>query len=250
VIDMDDAVDDWVPDDVKWLAAGLSRLKAKADRQVTEHHAIAIRHTLIDQTVRAATAGYNLETRERVESKEGVIKDLHTLLRATASSDRLFLRAWARVGRRTRELVWPRDKAKRDIEAGRACTFVSKPLKVGQQLAKSGPTDNPLLIINAPLAADAAPRIKDALANLQSQPPDDRRHRIADVTIDAVIRAIADAYEELTERRATVTYRPSPQPGVYTGAFVELCRDIAEHFRIPEICSIRRLRAVIKRRQR
>jgi hypothetical protein len=241
--------DEFIPDGVKWLAAGLSRLK-EVDRQVAEHHAIAIHHTLTDQKVRAATAGYNLETYERVESKEGIIKDLHTLLRATMSGDRLFLRAWARIGHRTQKLVWPLDIARRDIKAGRARAFVSKPLKVGQQLAKSRPLDGPLIIINAPLAADIAPRIRGVLANLQSQPTDDRRHRVADVTIDAAITAIADAYEALTEHRATVTYRPNPHPGRYSGAFVELCRDIAEHFHIPEICSIRRLRATIKRRQR
>jgi hypothetical protein len=185
----DDAQEQWLPDGVKWLAARLSSLRddrlssSRDDRQLTEHHAIGIHHTLVAKRFRTETAGHDLgKAGGRVKNKEGVTVELEALLSAANTGcNQRFMNAWAHAGHRTHKLVWPRDLARQDIKAGRAHAFVSKP----------GDT---LLIINAPIATDAVVRIEEALATLRARPADDRRRRQPDAAIDDVIRVAAAAF--------------------------------------------------------
>jgi hypothetical protein len=238
-----DAQDQWLPDGVKWLAARLSRLKN--DRR-TEHHAIGIHHTLVAKRFCTETAGHDLEKGGgRAKNKEGVTEELEALLSAAKTGcNQRFITAWARAGHRTHKLVWPRDLARQDIKAGQAHAFVSKPGAIINAPIATERGD-PLLIINAPIAADAVVRIEGALAIRRAQP--DRR-RQPDAAIDDVIRAIAAAFEALAGRPAGLTY--DAIKGKLSGPFFELCRDIGEYFGIPEIYSTSRLRRIVGRPRR
>jgi hypothetical protein len=220
-------------DEVKWLSCRLSHLTE--EQILAERHAIGIHHTLIAQRFRTRTAGHDLGTGERVESKDGVMEELKTLRRAAKTgSNRQFIKAWARAGFRAHQLIWPRDVAREHLKSGRCQAFVSSP-------------DDPLLVINAPLAADAVALVEQAIASVGTQPAGERRRRQGDAAIDDIIKAIAQAYRALTGHRAGLTYKDLT--GEWGGCFLDLCRDIGLHFSVPQVYSISRLRRVTARRR-
>jgi hypothetical protein len=224
--------DEYVPDGVKWLVGCLADLGGEP--KLAEHYAAHIHYALIAQRHHLATAGRNLATGARVENRAGVVEELKALLRAAEIGNQRLLDAWARAGDRTRNLVWPNYIAHEAIKSGRAQAFVAGP-------------GAPLFIINAPHAVDAVPLIEQALTVARAKSAAERRRRQSDAAIDEVIKAVIAAYESLTVRRAGLTY--DAVMGKLSGPFFELCRDIGEHFHIPEIYSTRRLRRITTRRR-
>jgi hypothetical protein len=218
-----------VPPDIDWLIAQLAKINSKNRlNKVVVEHAFGISGRLLHLRIRKRGTyklhgkikdGFRLEPKP---ADRGLANELSRLERAARSGSKArWIKAWAAVSPRCRDLVWhPPPIIKREFdESGRLISFQ----RAAMQQKMVG-IDGVLI---GPRATDALAAIVQARRSLAATPPDDRRGNQRNDDADALAAAIRSAVFDLTGR-AGVTRDPIRD--TYSGPLVHLGAAVDAHF--------------------
>jgi hypothetical protein len=222
---------DEVPPDVDWLIGQLVNLNStNLPDEVVVRHAFAINSRLTDLRIRgrgtydlkgSIKRGFRVGPRP---ADRGLANELERLERAARSGSKArWIRAWAAVSRRCRDLVWrpalPPIITREFNETGRLISF--------QRAA----TQNKMVgidgVLIGPRATDALAAIVEARRGLAATNRDDRRGNKRNDTADALAAAIRAAVFDLTGR---VGFTRDPVEDAHSGPLVELGAAFDAHF--------------------
>ena len=221
-----------VPHDVDWLITQLAKINStNRPNKVVVEHAFGINGRLLHLRIRERGSYKlhgNIKDGFRLEPKpanRGPANELARLESAARSGSKArWIKAWAAVSPRCRNLVWhpaPPPIIKREFsESGRLISFQRADMQ-----QKMVGIDGVLI---GPCATDALAAIIQARRSLAATSPDDRRGNKRNHEADALAAAIRSAVFDLTGR---VGVTRDPVRDTYSGPLVDLGVAVDAHFR-------------------
>lgn len=222
-----------MPPDIDWLIAYLAKInRTNRPIEVIVKHAFGIRGRLLDLRVRGRGTYClqgNIKDGFRVEPKpadRGLANELARLERAARSgSNARWIKAWAAVSPRCRDLVWrptpPRVIKRKFDKSGRLTGFKRGPLQE-EMIGIDG-------VLIGPRAVGALVAIVEARRSLAATNQDDRRGNKRNEAAVVLAAAMRSAVFELTGR---VGFTRDPLEDSCSGPLVELGAAAAARFGI------------------